>query len=109
MGIPKSHIESNTNLSSSELITEFEDAFENNIKGILKRQYENDYEGSISFLQDAMKIDPNYCLGAASLFNSAFGSNKDTDQSLLHDTMKTAIRNIYRVPDRLKFRLKIGN
>ena len=42
MGIPKSHIESTTNLSSSEIITEFEEAFENNIKGILKRQYEND-------------------------------------------------------------------
>ena len=56
-----------------------------------------------------MQIDSNFCLGACSLFNSAFGSNKETDQALLHDTMKTAIQNIYRVPDRLKFRIKIGN
>ena len=109
MGIPKSHIESTTNLSSSELITEFEDAYENNIKGILKRQYENDSEESISFLQKAMQIDPNYCLGACSLWNSAFGGNKKENQALCENTMKTAIRNIYRVPDRLKFRIKIGN
>ena len=44
MGIPKAHIESSTNLPSTELITEFENAYENCIKGIQKRDYENDYE-----------------------------------------------------------------
>ena len=109
MGVPKAHIDSSTNLPSTELITEFEDAYENCIKGIQKREYENDYEGSISFLKEALKIDPNYCLSACSLWNSAFSTNKKEYQSLLDNTMKIAIQNIYRVPDRLKFRIKIGN
>ena len=32
MGVPKTHIDSSTNLPSTELITEFQDAYENNIK-----------------------------------------------------------------------------
>jgi len=109
MGVPLSHIQSNTNLPSSELLTDSQKAYEEFIKGIIYRIYENNNDLSIQHFQKAIKIDSGFCLGACGLFNTCEMTNNEKYQEIKSNAIKLALNHIYKVPTRLQFRIKIGN
>jgi tetratricopeptide (TPR) repeat protein len=103
LGVPSSHIENSQDLPVSEMMTTDIEALKGHIEGVLKATHDNDWEGAIAPLEDAVKRDPGFSLAHFLLFGiyQTVGRMEDSSAAI-----SASMEHLHRLPERTRFLIK---
>ncbi len=103
LGIPSQHIEESKDLPVAEMLTRSIPAFRAFTDGFSAVQVRRDWRGAAQHYESAVALDPGFARAHLSLFETYTNLNETRKGEA---ALETAMGLLYKLPERLQFRVK---
>ncbi len=101
--IPKWHIKEVEDLPIKEIFTHSVSAYRNYITASNLINLKNDYRGALEPLEEAVQTDPTFTMAYWGLYAAYINTNQS---GKAHQAIQKAINYIYKLPEKIQFRIK---